>query len=250
MVEMQEAPRISDLKHVEETILKHRRSRDEIQRTRQQELKKRHDRRKKKLKKDFVFKRPEYILRRFKQTHKQQINIRKRFKQQGKFKISDVPQTLFVIRIKDGKSCPKEIKNHLKLLKLDNFLDACFIQNNEEARDILRTVEPWITFGYPTNKIIQQLILRRGAAEPDRTPLKSNVIVEDNFAEVGLICIDDLIDVLFNGGEQFNAANGKVAVFKLGKPEDDFAELRKRFKEKGAWGNREDQINELVEEMI
>jgi len=246
----EETSRISDLKHVEETILKNRRSRDEIQRTRQQELKKRQERRLKKLKKDFVFKRPEYILRRFKQTHKQQVNIRKRFKQQGKFKVSTEPNSLFVIRIKDGKSCPREIKNHLKLLKLETFLDACFVKNDQENRDILRTVEPWITFGYPTNKTIQQLILRRGAAEPDRTALKSNVIVENNFAEVGLICIDDLLDVLFNGGEDFNAVNERVAVFKMGKPENNFEELRKRFKDQGEWGNREETINDLVVEMI
>merc|ERR1719323_650624 len=189
------------MKHIEETIIKRRRTKEQIRETRQEQLEKKKAQIAKKRKKKFLFKRPESILKRFKRTHKHEVGIRKRFKQGGKFKVAKDPKTLFVVRIRDGKTCPRKIRETLKSLRLETFLSGRFVRNNKEMQDALRTIEPWVTFGYATPRTVQQLILRRGYAGVERDALKSNLVVEQNFGTFGLICLDDVVDALSVGSE-------------------------------------------------
>merc|ERR1712224_204738 len=156
---------------------------------------------------------------------------------------------VFVIRIRDGKTCPKSIKDSLLALGLRNFLDACFLRLNEPNKTLLLICKTWLTFGYPTKQMIQQLLTRRGCIGPDRIPIKNNKIVENFFGSLGLICISDILDVLEQCTDQFDDVVKTLGILMLGKPEQDFSELRKRFSY-GVIGNGPKKINNLIQEIV
>merc|ERR1712224_28652 len=156
---------------------------------------------------------------------------------------------VFVIRIRDGKTCPKLIKDSLSSLGLKKFLDACFLRLNEPNETLLLICETWLIFGYPTNQMIQQLLSRRGCIGPERIPIKNNKIVENFFGSLGLICISDILDVLERCTDHFDNVVKTLGVLMLGKSEQNFSELRKRFSY-GVIGNGPKKINNLIQEIV
>merc|ERR1711976_196065 len=237
-----------NLNKVEEILLKQRKEgKREIDIKEKKKIEKK--KLKKVLKKKFLFKKPQSILKRFKITHTQNKRILNRLKQKYKFKFSSSMKMVFVIRIRYGKTCPKLIKNSLIALGLRNFLDACFLRLNEPNKTLLVICKTWLTFGYPTNQMIQQLLTRRGCIGPERIPIENNKIVENFFGSLGLICISDVLDVLERCTDQFDKVVKTLGVLMLGKPEQDFSQLRKQFSY-GFFCNEAKKINDFIKEIL
>jgi len=74
---------------------------------------------------------------------------------------------------------------------------------------MLKKVEPFITYGYPSRKTISNLIYKRGFAKisAQRIPLTNNKLIEDNLGKFGIICIEDLIHEIVTCGPHFKQAN-------------------------------------------
>jgi len=117
---------------------------------------------------------------------------------------------------------------------------------------MLRKVEPFITYGYPSNDTIRKLIYKRGYAKVNkqRIPITSNAIIEASLGKLGIICIEDLIHEIITVGPNFKAANSFLWTFKLSSPSHGFSNKRHAFHQGGDWGNREDKINELTQRML
>lgn len=66
-------------------------------------------------------------------------------------------------------------------------------------------VKEYITFGYPTKKMVNELIRKRGMLKKDgkKEAITNNVLIEellgtlDDIAD-GCICIEDVIDNIYN----------------------------------------------------
>ena len=117
---------------------------------------------------------------------------------------------------------------------------------------MIRRVEPYVTYGYPSQSTIRKLIYKRGYGKVSgsRIPLTDNSIVETVLAKHGLASVEDLIHEVSTVGPHFKEANNFLWPFKLNSPKKGFAEKRHPYQNGGAWGNREELINELVLRMI
>ena len=117
---------------------------------------------------------------------------------------------------------------------------------------MIRKVEPYITYGYPSHKVISDLIYKSGYAKVNgsRIPITDNAIIEKNLGKQGIICIEDLIHEIHTCGANFKEANNFLWPFKLSSPKLGFEKKRHPFQNGGAWGNREQLINELVKRMM
>jgi len=117
---------------------------------------------------------------------------------------------------------------------------------------MLKRVEPYITFGYPTRRVISDLIYRRGYAKVNkqRIPLTSNEIVQQSLGRLGINSVEDLIHEINTCGPNFKEANNFLWYFKLHSPRGGFNNKRHAFHQGGDWGNREEEINELVSRML
>ncbi len=117
---------------------------------------------------------------------------------------------------------------------------------------MLQRVQPYVAYGYPTRKTISDLIYKRGAARVGRSriPLVDNYIIEQNLNKYDVCCIEDLIEAIYNVGENFKPANNFLWTFKLHAPRGGWRNKKIAYQEGGDAGNREGFINELVSRMI
>jgi large subunit ribosomal protein L7e len=117
---------------------------------------------------------------------------------------------------------------------------------------MVRRVEPYITYGYPSRATIKKLIYKRGYGKVNRSriPLSDNAIIAGELGKHGIVSIEDLIHEIVTVGPHFKEANNFLWPFKLNSPKKGFEEKRHPYHNGGAFGNREDKINELIKRML
>jgi large subunit ribosomal protein L7e len=84
-----------------------------------------------------------------------------------------------VIRIRGVTAMAPKSRKILQLLHLRQKQNAVFIRLNKATLEMLRRVEPYIAYGYPSPAAVRQLIFKRGFASVNgqRLPLSSNELV-------------------------------------------------------------------------
>jgi large subunit ribosomal protein L7e len=97
----------------------------------------------------------------------------------------------------------------LTLLRLRQLQNGVFIKLNKAPVQMLRLVEPYITYGYPSKESVSKLIYKRGYFKEDgaRIPIQNNEQIEKHLGKYGIICIEDLIHEIANCGPHFKQAN-------------------------------------------
>merc|ERR1712117_777485 len=131
--------------------------------------------------------------------------------------------------------------------------NACFVKLNKATRNMIRLIEPYIAWGYPNLKTVNNLIYKRGFAKVNksRIPLMDNSIIEDNLGKVtGIICMEDLIHEIYTVGPNFKKASNFLWPFKLNNPRGGFKRKATHFVEGGDCGDHEGKINQLVKRML
>lgn len=117
---------------------------------------------------------------------------------------------------------------------------------------MIRKVEPYVAYGYPSQSTISKLIYKRGYGKVNgqRIPLTDNTVIEEQLGKFGIASIEDLIHEIVTVGPHFKEANNFLWAFKLNSPKEGFEKKRHPYQNGGAWGNREDLINDLVKRML
>lgn len=156
-----------------------------------------------------------------------------------------------------NKIAPKPRKT-LQLLRLLQINSGTFIRLTKATLEMLKIVEPFVAYGYPSLKTVRSLIYKRGYGKigdklgaKQRIPLTDNAIIEEHLGKFGIICMEDLIHEIYTVGPNFKQASNFLWPFKLGNPTGGWRTRKfKHFVEGGDLGNREVAINGLVEQMI
>jgi len=65
-----------------------------------------------------------------------------------------------------------------------------------------------------------------------------------------VICVEDMIHQIYNVGPHFKQVTNFLWPFKLSNARGGYVKKANHFVEGGDFGNREDQINKLLERMI
>jgi large subunit ribosomal protein L7e len=150
-----------------------------------------------------------------------------------------------------NKLAPKP-KKIMQLLRLRQLHNGVFIRLNKATINMIRMVEPFVTYGYPTSTIIKKLIYKRGYGKLNRSriPLTDNIIVERALGKLGVNCIEDVVHEIQTCGPNFKAVNNFLWPFKLNSPHKGFEKKRHPYANGGVFGNRENLINELITRMM
>ena len=235
---------------VPETILKKRKQRADIKarlaksKTRRSELAT-----KKKLE---IFKRAEKYVHEYRQKKHVELQLHREAKKVGNFYVPDEPRLAFVVRIRGINKIHPRPRKVLQLLRLRQINNGVFVKLNKATIQMLRIADPYIAWGYPSMKTIRELIYKRGYAktEGQRHPITNNTIIEEKLGKYNIICIEDLIHEIINVGKHFKQATNFLWPFKLTNPRGGFTKKANHFVEGGDFGNREEEINKLVQKMI
>ncbi|CAG9316592.1 unnamed protein product [Blepharisma stoltei] len=169
-----------------------------------------------------------------------------------KRKYTDIPsdgQLIFAIRIHISVNAANPIKKALNTLRLTQRYTGIFLICDEATQLLLKTAEPFITFGNPSPALIDKLIRKRAKVMKDNLeiPLKDNTMVEDALGEAGVLCIDDIIHEISHPAENFSKVTNFLCPFKLNVPPKQF--LKTPFNKGGDYGFRAEQINDVIEKM-
>jgi large subunit ribosomal protein L7e len=181
------------------------------------------------------------------------VKAKRDAKAAGSFYVEGEPKVAFVIRIKGINKLAPKPKKILQLLRLRQLHNGAFVKLNKATWNMIRIIEPFVTYGFPSRSTITNLIYKRGYGKVNRSriPLTDNSIIAGELGKVGITCVEDLIHEIATCGPKFKEANNFLWPFKLSSPLGGFEIKRHAFAQGyGAFGNREELINALVKKMM
>ncbi|KAG3290429.1 RPL7-like, partial [Ictidomys tridecemlineatus] len=140
------------------------------------------------------------------------------------------------------------VRKVLQLLRLRQIFNGTFVKLNKASINMLRIVEPYIAWGYPNLKSVNELIYKRGYGKINKKgiALTDNALIAQSLGKYGIICMEDLIHEIYTVGKRFKEANNFLWPLKLSSPRGGMKKKTTHFVEGGDAGNREDQINRLI----
>lgn len=184
---------------------------------------------------------------------KKQIENRRQAKAKGGFYVPPEPKVALVVRIRGIIGVSPKAKKVMQLFRLRQIHNATFVKLNEATIRMLRLIEPYVTYGYPTRATISKLIYKRGFGKlnKQRIPISENKVIEEGLGKYGICCTADLIHEIATVGPHFKQANNFLWPFKLSSPVGGFSSKTKllHFMEGGEAGARGEEINKLVKRM-
>ncbi|KAF5176945.1 60S ribosomal protein L7 [Thalictrum thalictroides] len=195
-----------------------------------------------------IYKRAKDYAKEYDEQQKEIIRLKREAKLKGGFYVLPEPKLLFIIRIRGINAMDPKTKSILQLFRLRQIFNGVFLKVNKATVNMLRRVEPYVTYGYPNLKSVKELIYKRGYGKlnKQRIPLTDNSIIEQALGKFGIICIEDLIHEIMTVGPRFKEANNFLWPFQLKAPLGGLKKKRNHYVEGGDAGNREDYINELI----
>lgn len=181
------------------------------------------------------------------------VALRRKAKADGDFFVEPEAKLLFVIRIVGIIKLSPKPRKVLQLLRLRQLHNGVFLKVNKPILNMLKCVQPYITYGYPSLKTVKELVYKRGFGKVNkqRIPLSHNDVISTSLGDHGLHGVEDLIHEIYTVGPHFKQASNFLWPFKLSAPRGGFTCKRHGFGEMrgGDWGPREELINDLISRM-
>ncbi|OBA13998.1 uncharacterized protein OGAPODRAFT_14987 [Ogataea polymorpha] len=200
-----------------------------------------------------IFKRTEAYTKEYADAERALIAAKREAKANGSYYVEAEPKLVFVVRIKGINKIAPKPRKVLQLLRLTQINAGVFVKVTKATSELIKLVEPYVAYGYPSLSTIRHLIYKRGYGKVNkqRIPLSDNAIIEASLGKYGIISIEDLIHEIYTVGPNFKQANNFLWPFKLSNPSGGWGVRRKfqHFIQGGSTGNREHYINDLVKKM-
>uniref|UniRef100_A0A2K5IHX6 Ribosomal protein L30 ferredoxin-like fold domain-containing protein n=1 Tax=Colobus angolensis palliatus TaxID=336983 RepID=A0A2K5IHX6_COLAP len=173
-----------------------------------------------KARRKLIYEKAKHYHKEYRQMYRTEIRMARMARKAGNFYVPAEPKLAFVIRIRGINGVSPKVQKVLQLLRLRQIFNGTFVKFNKASINMLRIVEPYIEWGYPNLKSVNELIYKRGY---------DNALIARSLGKYGIICLEDLIHEIYTVGKHFKETT--------------------HFVEGGDAGNREDQINRLIRRM-
>jgi len=188
----------------------------------------------------------------------EQLQLQKDAKEAGGFYRAPEPKVIFAIRIKGINKIPPKPRKVLRLFRLLQLQNGVFIKVTKATLNMIKLIEPYIAYGYPSLDLVRKLVYKRGHARVgdmgsrQRIRILDNDLIHENLKDCDIHGVEDLVYEIYNCGPNFTKANNFLWTFKLNTPSKGFINKKRGYCEAqgGDAGNREQYINELVSRMI
>ncbi|THH04601.1 hypothetical protein EW145_g5397 [Phellinidium pouzarii] len=205
-----------------------------------------------KAKRKVIFKRAESYVKEYVAKEKEEIRLKRAARAAGDFYVTAEPKVYFVIRIRGVNEIAPKPRKILQLLRLLQINNGVFVKVTKATQQMLRLVEPYVTYGEPNLKSVRELIYKRGYGKVNkqRVPLAGNSVIESSLGANDILCVEDLVHEIATAGPHFKQAANFLWPFKLSNPTGGWHQRKFRhFVQGGDFGNRESNINKLIRQM-
>jgi len=157
------------------------------------------------------------------------ITLRRQAKKDGNFFVEPEAKLLFVVRIRGILKLSPKPRKVLQLLRLRQLGNGVFLKVNKPILNMLKLVQPYVTYGYPTLKTVREVVYKRGFGKVNkqRIPLSDNEVISSALGEkCGMYGVEDVIHEIYTVGPNFKEANRFLWAFKLSSPKKGFSNKR------------------------
>merc|ERR1711887_395674 len=199
-----------------------------------------------------MYKSAEKYVKEYRNMAKQRVRMHRQAKAAGNHFVDAEAKLAFVVRIRGLNDMHPKTKKILQIMRLRQMNMGVFMKVSKAATEMLKRVEPYLSYGYPNLKSVRELIYKRGFGKinKQRLALNDNAVIEKGLGAHGIMCMEDLVHEIYTVGPKFKEANNFLWPFKLRPAKGGQAKKRKGFCEGGQAGNREDKINALIQKML
>merc|ERR1712205_255755 len=199
-----------------------------------------------------AYKSAEKYVKEYRALAKQRVRMPRQAKAAGNHFVDAEAKLAFVVRIRGLNDMHPKTKKILQIMRLRQMNMGAFMKVSKAATEMLKRVEPYLSYGYPNLKSVRELIYKRGFGKinKQRLSLNDNSVIETALGKHGIVCMEDLVHEIYTVGPHFKEANNFLWPFKLRPAKGGQAKKRKGFCEGGQAGNREDKINALIQKML
>ena len=134
-----------------------------------------------------------------------EIRLKRAARSAGDFYVPAAPKVYFVVRIRGINEIAPKPRKILQLLRLLQINSGVFVRVTKATQQMLRLVEPYVTYGEPNLKTVRELIYKRGYGKVNhqRLPLSSNQVSEENLGKYDILSVEDLVHEIFTVGPNF-----------------------------------------------
>jgi len=190
----------------------------------------------------------------YRKERENRIRLRREAKAQGGYYKEPGNKVIFAIRLKGINKLAPKPKMILRLFRLRQIHNGVFIKVNKATEEMLKVVQTFITYGYPSLSMIRKLVYKRGYGKvgrrgsSQRIRLTTNDIIKKNLCKYGIEGMEDIVHEIYTCGPYFKEVTNFLWPFKLTSPRKGFVCKRHGFNEPlgGDWGNREELVNKLL----
>ncbi|XP_055981986.1 ribosomal protein uL30-like [Sorex fumeus] len=194
------------------------------------------------------FKRLEWFLQEAWREKRDQVRLRRLEVKPHGLDAPDNHSLAFVVRIERIQGVSLQVRQTIARLRLKKIFSGVFVNVTPHTIRMLRTVDPYVTWGFPNLKSVRELILKRGQAKVNNKviPLTDNTVIEEHLGKFDVICLEDLIHEIAFPGKNFQAISGFLCPFQLSVARHATKNRVGFLKEMGSPGYRGEQINQLI----
>ncbi|MXQ80196.1 hypothetical protein E5288_WYG006450 [Bos mutus] len=173
-----------------------------------------------KARRKLIYEKAKHYHKEYRQMYRTEIRMARMARKAGNFYVPAEPKLAFVIRIRGINGVSPKVRKVLQLLRLRQIFNGTFVKLNKASINMLRIVEPYIAWGYPNLKSVNELIYKRGYGKINkkRIALTDNALIARSLGKYGIICMEDLIHEIYTVGKRFKEANNFLWPFKLSSP--------------------------------
>ncbi|CCW64084.1 unnamed protein product [Phytomonas sp. EM1] len=199
-----------------------------------------------------AYKRGLQYSRQYRGAEKKLVTLRRQAATGGNYYLEAKPKVAVVTRIRGIAKVPPKQRKILQLLRLRQIFNTVFVKLNKPIENMLRAVEPYIAYGYPSLSTIRALVYKRGYLKVNgqRIKIVDNQIVKDKYNNDDVVCVEDVVNQIYTCGKHFRTVTHGLWPFKLAPPAGGMNQKRRHFVEGGDFGNRELLINRFLARMI
>merc|ERR1712164_208374 len=199
-----------------------------------------------------MYKSAEKYVKEYRNMAKQRVRMHRQAKAAGNHFVDAEAKLAFVVRIRGLNDMHPKTNKILQIMRLRQMNMGVFMKISKASSELLKRVEPYLSYGYPNLKSVRELIYKRGFGKinKQRLPLNDNSVVEKGLGKHGIMCMEDLVHEIYTVGPHFKEANNFLWPFKLNSAKGGMAKKRFGFNESGQAGNRESYISKLIQNML
>merc|ERR1712070_1011383 len=186
-----------------------------------------------------MYKSAEKYVKEYRNLAKQRVRMHRQAKAAGNHFVDAEAKLAFVVRIRGLNDMHPKTKKILQIMRLRQMNMGVFMKVSKAALEMLKRVEPYVSYGYPNLESVRELVYKRGFGKinKQRLPLNNNAVVEKGLGKQGILCMEDLIHEIYTVGPNFREANNFLWPFKLRPAKGGQPKKRRGFCEGGQAGN-------------